>query len=69
MMSGHGTELPELPLMHTFSEPLMQATIDKRFEYFQFFLYGQAAALSREMTAAELTTKLVDGARSLLPPP
>jgi hypothetical protein len=69
MMSGHRTELPESPLMHAFSEPLMQATIDKRYEDFQFFLYGRAAALSCEMPAAELTRRLVDGARSLLSPP
>lgn len=56
--------LPDFPTMYTLSDPLREAsddTLDNR-----FLLYGQAAALNREMPAAELIQTLVTEARNLL---
>ena len=56
--------LPDFPTMYTLSDPLREASDDSL--DFRFLLYGQAAALNREMPAAELVQTLVTEAQSLL---
>jgi nitronate monooxygenase len=56
--------LPDFPTMYSLSGPLRNAS-DDRLDY-RFLLYGQAAALNREMPAAELMQTLVTEARNLL---
>lgn len=56
--------LPDFPTMYSLSGPLM-ATSGETLD-FRFLLYGQAAALNREMPAAELVQTLVTEARNLL---
>jgi nitronate monooxygenase len=56
--------LPDFPTMYSLSDPLRNAS-DDRLDY-RFLLYGQAAALNREMPAAELMQTLVTEARNLL---
>jgi hypothetical protein len=46
----------------------MQSSADNHDTDFNFLLYGQAAALNRELPASELMSKLVDEAQRLLPP-
>jgi nitronate monooxygenase len=58
--------LPEFPTMYGFSGPLMQASANTRNPDFLFVLYGQAAALNREIPAADLMTRLIDEAREAL---
>lgn len=50
--------LQDFPLMYNYSGPLKSFGIDTDNLDFQFLLYGQAAALNREMTAAQLIEKL-----------
>ena len=57
--------LPEFPTMYALSNPLRESSDGSR--DYRFLLYGQAAALNREMPAADLVRTLVDEARSLLP--
>ena len=56
--------LPDFPTMYALSEPL-RASSNKDLDY-RFLLYGQAAALNREMPAAELITTLVEEAQNLI---
>jgi nitronate monooxygenase len=56
--------LPDFPTMYTLSDPLREAS-DDVLDY-RFLLYGQAAALNREMPAAELVRTLVAEAQALL---
>jgi nitronate monooxygenase len=56
--------LPDFPTMYTLSDPLSKASDDKL--DFRFLLYGQAAALNREMPAAELVRTLVTEAQNLV---
>ncbi len=58
--------LPEFPLMYGFSDPLRQAGAERELPDFQFLLYGQAAALNRELPAAELVERLVEEAQDIL---
>ena len=58
--------LPSFPTMYALSEPLRQASGATR--DYRFLLYGQAAALNREMPAAQLVRTLVDEAQALLNP-
>ena len=46
--------------MYGFSDPLMQASANTGNPDFQFVLYGQAAALNRELPAADLMARLID---------
>ncbi len=55
--------LPDFPTMSGFSEPLKRSGHPE----FQFLLWGQAAALNRELPAAELIARLVEETASLLP--
>jgi nitronate monooxygenase len=63
-MAAQRHPLPDFPTMYTLSGPLMAASDDTL--DFRCLLYGQAAALNREMPAAELVQALVTEARNLL---
>ena len=63
-IAAHRLPLPDFPTMYTLSGPLREASDDTL--DFRFLLYGQAAALNREMPAAELVRTLVAEARNLL---
>ncbi len=52
--------------MYGFSEPLRAQSVADGTADFQFLLYGQAAALNRELPAAELVRTLVAEAREVL---
>jgi nitronate monooxygenase len=56
--------LPDFPTMYSLSDPLREAS-DDSLDY-RFLLYGQAAALNREMPATELVQTLVAEAQNLL---
>jgi nitronate monooxygenase len=63
-MAAHRLTLPDFPTLYTLSDPLRQAS-DDILDY-RFLLYGQAAALNREMPATELVQTLVAEAQNLL---
>ena len=63
-IAAHRLPLPDFPTMYTLSDPLREASDDTL--DFRFLLYGQAAALNREMPAAELVQTLVTEAQDLL---
>lgn len=65
-MATHRVRLPDFPTMYGFSDPLLQASIKGDNPNFQFLLYGQSAALNRELPAADLMALLVDEAQSIL---
>jgi nitronate monooxygenase len=65
-MAQQRTSLPDFPTMYGFSEPLEQAGATTGSPDFQFLLYGQAAALNRELPAADLMALLVDEAQHVL---
>lgn len=65
-MAQHRTSLPDFPTMYGFSDPLAQASAHNGDSDFQFLLYGQAAAMNRELPAADLMARLVDEAQTLL---
>jgi len=65
-MSRTRDRLPDFPLMYELNEPLRQASVAAGTEDFQFLLYGQAAALNRELPAGELVRALARDAQSLL---
>jgi nitronate monooxygenase len=51
--------LPDFPSMYALSDPLVEAAYARGNEDFAFHLYGQAAALTRELPAGELVRSLV----------
>ncbi|MEE8288011.1 MAG: nitronate monooxygenase [Nitrosomonadaceae bacterium] len=63
-MAAHRLPLPDFPTMYALSEPLRESSNDT--QDFRFLLYGQAAALNREMPAASLVQKLVEEAQILI---
>jgi nitronate monooxygenase len=63
-MAAHRLPLPDFPTMYTLSEPLRETSNDSL--DFRFLLYGQAAALNREMPAAKLVQTLVEEAQNLI---
>jgi nitronate monooxygenase len=65
-MAEHRTALPDLPTMYGFSDPLRQASASTGNPDVQFVLYGQAAALNRELPAADLMARLIDEAQGVL---
>ncbi|MEE9590146.1 MAG: nitronate monooxygenase [Hyphomicrobiaceae bacterium] len=68
-MARHRMTLPDFPTMYGFADPLAQASRDNGDAELDFVLYGQAAPLNRELPAADLVTRLVDEAQSLLNTP
>ena len=65
-MAEHRAPFPDFPAMYGFTDPLRQANLDNDDPNFQFLLYGQAAALNRELPAAELVRTLVAEAQEVL---
>lgn len=55
--------LPPFPQMYALSGPIRNAADDSEAS---FFLYGQAAALSKEMSAGDLVARLVKEAREVM---
>lgn len=58
-MSDGRPKLPEFPLMYNYSSPIKKHGIAHDDLDNQFLLYGQAAALNREMSVEQLMEKLV----------
>ena len=58
-MAENRTRLPDFPTMYGFSEPLEQACRERDKSGFEFFLWGQGAALNRDLPAGELLEQLV----------
>jgi nitronate monooxygenase len=67
-MAEHREPVPDFPTMYGLSEPLRQAGAERGSPDFQFLLYGQAAALNRDLPAADLVGKLVEEAQAILGP-
>ncbi|MCK5366550.1 MAG: nitronate monooxygenase [Gammaproteobacteria bacterium] len=65
-MAEHRRPVPAFPRMYGFTNPLRQAAAAEDDPNFQFLLYGQAAALNRELPAAELVETLVAEAQEVL---
>ncbi len=65
-MEPHSQALPEFPLMYGFSNPLRTWSTNEGNEDYQFMLYGQAAALNRELPAAELVELLIEEAQVIV---
>lgn len=66
VMAEHRTRFPDFPSMYSFSRPLQEKSVANEDLDFQFLLYGQAAALNRELPADELFRTLVNEAQSIL---
>lgn len=58
--------VPDYPTMYSFSDPLSEAGEEAGKTGFEFYLWGQAAALNRECPAAELMDLLIDEAQQAL---
>ncbi len=65
-MAEHRAPLPDYPTMYSFSDPLREHSVANEDADFQFLLYGQTAALNRELPAAELFRALVNESQSIL---
>ncbi len=65
-MAEHRGPLPAFPRMYGFTDPLHDAAAADDDPNFQLLLYGQAAALNRELPAAELMETLVAEAQEVL---
>ena len=64
-MEGQRMRLPDFPAMYALSEPLSEAERARRSgDDFAFHIYGQSAALNRELPASELMRLLVAEAKS-----
>jgi nitronate monooxygenase len=59
-MERSRTSLPDFPSMYTFSAPLSEAEGADGKGDFAFHIYGQAAALNKELPAAEVMRRLVE---------
>jgi len=57
-MAQDRTPLPDFPVMYGLSAPLQRAAAKRGDDDYQFLLYGQSAALAREMPAGALVEKL-----------
>ena len=64
-MAERREALPEFPAMYAFSEPLRAWSEANERPDFQFLLYGQAAALNRVLSAADLVARLAEEARAI----
>lgn len=58
--------LPDFPTMYSFSDPLRQAGEQRDTQDFEFYLWGQAAALNRQLSTTELVELLVTEATTTL---
>ena len=59
-------ELPAFPLMYNYSSPIKRHGIAEGDLEHQFLLYGQAAALNKEMSAEQLLKTLMKEAQNLV---
>jgi nitronate monooxygenase len=57
---------PDYPTMYSFSDPLSQAAEQSATAGFEFYLWGQSAALNRECSSARLVALLVEETRQAL---
>ena len=64
-MAERREALPDFPGMYAFSEPLRAWSEANERPDFQFLLYGQAAALNRVLSAADLVARLAEEARAI----
>lgn len=58
--------IPDFPTMYAFSDPLERAARESGTGGFEFFLWGQAASMNRELPAAGLMAVLVEEAQAAL---
>lgn len=65
-MAENRNPLPDFPTMYGFSDPLRLAGAHAGSLDFQFALYGQAAALNRELPATDLMAQLIEEAQGAL---
>ena len=65
-MAQTRTALPAYPTMYSFSDPLRSASAERGQRDFEFYLWGQAAALNRQLSTSELVELLVSEAQSAL---
>jgi nitronate monooxygenase len=65
-MARSRAPLPDYPTMYSFSDPLRLAGEKARKPGFEFYLWGQAAALNRECSSADLVHLLVKEAQDAL---
>ena len=59
-------DLPDFPIMNTMTRPLRKAAADHRNIEFQSLWAGQAFALTSELPAADLVTRVVDEAERIM---
>ena len=59
-------QFPDYPTMYSFSDPLSTAGEEADKPGFEFYLWGQAAALNRECSTTELMNLLIDEAQQAL---
>ena len=59
-------QFPDYPTMYSFSDPLSTAGEEAGKPGFEFYLWGQAAALNRECSTTELMNLLIDEAQQAL---
>lgn len=65
-MAQQRSKLPDFPTMYGFSEPLRQAGANTGSQDFEFYLWGQAAALNRGLSTADLMELLISETRTAL---
>ncbi|MGC1496617.1 MAG: nitronate monooxygenase [Sulfitobacter sp.] len=65
-MASTRPKLQDFPLMYNYSGPLKRSGIDRDDLNYQFLLYGQAAALNRELTAEQLIARLTAETREVM---
>jgi len=65
-MAQTRNKLPDYPTMYGFSDPLTRAAADQGKPGFEFYLWGQAAALNRRLSSAGLVELLVSEAQAAL---
>ena len=65
-MAQARAQSPDYPTMYSFSDPLGLAAEQTSEPGFEFYLWGQAAALNRECSSADLVQLLVREAQDAL---
>ncbi len=61
-MAQSQNALPDYPTMYSFSDPLSLAAQQSATTGFEFYLWGQAAALNRECSSARLVALTTEAA-------
>ena len=65
-MAQAQAKLPDYPTMYGFSDPLSQAAADSDTPGFEFYLWGQSAALNRKLSTTGLMELLISEAQTAL---